>query len=565
MAIDKENSNRKAAQRARQEIAQMPPAEMGALVHELETQQTELGIQNEELRKTQLQLADMRDRYLDLYEYAPVGYLTLDAHGTVLTANLTAATLLGVEPRNLIGDKFAAYVDAVSQDTLQMHYRAVFVQPVKHTCDLKMRRVRGRALYVQMESSVIEQGGKIVSCRTTMTEITELQETHHQLQRINQSLEALAATRTRQMEAINAQLREEVARHRASAEALAHEQDFNRTLIDTARTIILVLDKEGRVVSFNPYMEELSGYRLDEVRGKSWFDVFLPASDRERIRAVFERSAAGARTRGNTNSIVTRGGRELVIEWYDAEVTGPDGEFAGLLCTGQDVTERKTLQEQLLTIAETEQKRIGEHLHDDLGQELVALRLNMDTLVDALRADDSPELEKAQKIAAGMLRAVRKVRELSRGLVMLTVNQENFFDELGGLCRQLSEFEEVHCSCSCQPVVIPSDQVANQLYHIAKEAMTNSLKHGGVEGLWVEVDLKSIAGNTVLTVRDNGHGVPEDAEQMSGSGLRIMQNRAELIRASLSIRRHPEGGTLVTCIVPQGRGKLADYPPLSSL
>jgi len=124
-------------------------------------------------------------------------------------------------------------------------------------------------------------------------------------------------------------------------EALQEERDFAQSLVETAQAIILVLDTEGRIVSFNPYMEQLSGYRLEEVKGKDWFSTFLPERDHAWIREVFRATLADIETRGNVNPILTRDGLEREIEWYDKTLKDADGRVTGVLAIGQDITDRK--------------------------------------------------------------------------------------------------------------------------------------------------------------------------------------------------------------------------------
>jgi len=135
-------------------------------------------------------------------------------------------------------------------------------------------------------------------------------------------------------------------RVQARTQALEEERDFAESLVNTAQTIILVLDINGRIVRFNPFMEELSGYSLDEVRGKDWFSTFLPARDRSRLRALFQEAVRDIQTKGNVNPIVTKDGREREIEWYDKTLKDVDGNIVGLLAVGMDITERKQAEEK---------------------------------------------------------------------------------------------------------------------------------------------------------------------------------------------------------------------------
>ncbi len=137
---------------SRTDVARMSPKEKQRLVHELQVHQIELEIQNEELRRAQGELAQSRDRFNHLYDFAPVGYVTLDPDGTVLEANLTLTTMLGVERTKLVGGKFTRFVSRDAQDTLYLHQHAVLGSDVKQACDLRLRRADGKSFAARMET-----------------------------------------------------------------------------------------------------------------------------------------------------------------------------------------------------------------------------------------------------------------------------------------------------------------------------------------------------------------------------------------------------------------------------
>jgi len=140
----------------------------------------------------------------------------------------------------------------------------------------------------------------------------------------------------------------DITEHKQADEALRQQNELNENIVNTARLIILVLDGEGKILQFNPYFEELTGWRLDEVRGHDWFNSFLPERDRSSIRQVFSQSTQGDQVRGNVNPILSKDGREHEIEWYDAPLTNSEGEIIGLLCTGLDITDRKKAELELI-------------------------------------------------------------------------------------------------------------------------------------------------------------------------------------------------------------------------
>jgi PAS domain S-box-containing protein len=140
---------------------------------------------------------------------------------------------------------------------------------------------------------------------------------------------------------------QDVTKRKEIEDAVREQKDIAQGLIDTAPVIILVLDTEGHIVRFNPYMEEISGYTLDEVEGKDWFTTFVPVRHRGRIHELFKKAITNNRTDGNINPILTRHSGERIIQWYDRPLRDSDKNIIGLLATGQDITELVVAENQL--------------------------------------------------------------------------------------------------------------------------------------------------------------------------------------------------------------------------
>jgi len=140
----------------------------------------------------------------------------------------------------------------------------------------------------------------------------------------------------------------DVSEQKRQAEALSLQQAFSDRMLETAHCIVLLLDPEGRIVRFNRFMEELSGYTSQEVAGRDWFECFVQKDDGPRVQAVFRKALSGERTRGNLNAIRTRDGAERQISWWDAPLVDLEGRVEGLLSIGHDVTELIEAQEKML-------------------------------------------------------------------------------------------------------------------------------------------------------------------------------------------------------------------------
>ncbi len=139
-----------------------------------------------------------------------------------------------------------------------------------------------------------------------------------------------------------------IAERRRIEGELQKERRFAEEVLETAEAIILVLDLQGRILRFNPYLTQLTGYTLEEVRHQNWFDRFIPGRDITRVRGVFGRTVQQLQTRGVVNSIRTKSGRLRSIRWSNTTLKDEHGEPAAILSVGLDVTHVMHAQDQLL-------------------------------------------------------------------------------------------------------------------------------------------------------------------------------------------------------------------------
>jgi PAS domain S-box-containing protein len=249
-----------------------------------------------------------------LFEASPNALMTIDLGGKVTDVNRAAEEATGVPHDRSIGSDFCSYF--TEPEKAGAGYGQVLSQGFVRDRPLTIRHASGRTTAVLLNAGVYkDEAGEVRGVLAACSDVTERKRAEDEIVRLN--------------------------------ERLSQESDFQERLLQTAQAIILVLDSDARIVRFNPYMEEISGYRLDEVRGAAWIETFVPEHDRERVRQVFLTAIDDYRTRGNINPIVTKDGREREIEWYDRTLRDTDGNAAGLLSVGQDVTERRRAEEAL--------------------------------------------------------------------------------------------------------------------------------------------------------------------------------------------------------------------------
>ena len=156
------------------DFSTLPPEEVQRLIHELQVHQIELEMQNEELRTAQIALENIRGKYLDLYDFVPVGYFTLDRKGIILEANLTGVRLLGIEKKSLINRPLSRFVCREDADTLYLHINRVFENADKQTCEVRIVRKDGSEFPAQLDGMAIQDGeGQLSQCRIVITDFTD--------------------------------------------------------------------------------------------------------------------------------------------------------------------------------------------------------------------------------------------------------------------------------------------------------------------------------------------------------------------------------------------------------
>ena len=153
-------------------VEALSPEETRRTLHELRVHQIELEMQNEELRRAQVELDAARARYFELFDLAPVGYCTVSEKGLILEANLTAAGLLGETRGGLIGERLARFIYPEDGDTYYLLRKQLFATRESQACDLRMVRRGGTAVWVRLEATTAKGGGGEPVCRVVMSDIT---------------------------------------------------------------------------------------------------------------------------------------------------------------------------------------------------------------------------------------------------------------------------------------------------------------------------------------------------------------------------------------------------------
>jgi PAS domain S-box-containing protein len=331
--------------------------------------------------------------------------------------------------------------------------------------------------------------------------------------------------------------------------ALQREQNFVAGILDTAGALVAVLDHEGRIVRFNRACELTTGYSFDEIRGKHIWDFFLLPEEMTRSRCVIEQLSADLLAQDYQSHWVTRHGPNRLIAWSNSSLLDSDGNPTYIIATGIDITEREQLERALLDVSAREQRRIGQDLHDGLGQHLTGIAFMAKVHEKRLAEMNVAEAADAAKIVRLVNEAIRKTRELSRGLLPVLSDAQGLMSALQFWAGEVEDIFGVSCTFECEaPVLIVDNAVATHLYHIAQEAVNNGIKHGHARSIVLRLSIED--GFGTLRIVDDGVGIPDDRQNSQGMGLQIMSYRSAMIGGRLAVTRNATRGTTVYCAFP---------------
>src|SRR5215471_594316 len=317
---------------------------------------------------------------------------------------------------------------------------------------------------------------------------------------------------------------------------------------------IVILDEDDRALFCNPAFEKMFLYSQEELRGKYIDDLIAPNNREEAGRltesvhhpVVFQGTTQRRRKDGTLIDVELHGIRILTTE-----------KFVGAFAIYQDITERRRSEEKLqalrnrLTRAQEEERsRIARDLHDDIGQRLALLSIDLEQLKLASQKNGAGLARELEALLRTASEVTTDVHNVSRRLHPSQVELLGLAPALHNFCREFAQRNSMEILFTTGPSTCKlPEEAALCLFRVAQEAIRNIQKHSGCSEALVE--LEDVAGSLRLRVSDRGAGFdPASPETAQGLGLLSMEERLRSIGGELFVQSHPGGGTCIEASIP---------------
>ena len=319
------------------------------------------------------------------------------------------------------------------------------------------------------------------------------------------------------------------------------------SIVESSQDAIIVIDPNGIIQSWNSGAGDILGYEFDEVIGNN-ISMLHPPNYPNELPEKIEQLRAGEIVDHYESVRQKKNGELIEMSILPSPIKNKNGQITGISFIARDITDKKNLEKEVIEIGEKERERIGQDLHDSLGQQLTGVLLNMKSLENLIKDKISEEdLEQLKQTETLIKDTIQQTRIMAKNMIPVKLQTEGLphaLEDLANFARKLYK-KQVNTDIE-EEVSGIGVMVETQLYHIAQEAVNNSAKHS--KGDSISISLKVVSSELVLSVKDNGTGIKRKKD--SGIGISIMKYRANLINGTIFIHSEENEGTLVICRIP---------------
>ena len=303
------------------------------LIHELRVHQIELELQNEDLRESQIKLSESQNKYFELFNFAPVGYFTLDKDGLISDVNLAGARMLNVPRSNLINRAFVRCIEHDYRNEFHHHINKFLESKTKHTIELKLLKKNDNSFYAHLETvNIFDENGNFKESRITITDITRHKNTEMELEDYRNILEEKVKKRTEKLN--------------KSLEELSNTEKLLSDVTNLSSDIIYVKDRQSRWIFINPALERIVGKTSDDLLGKTDLEIYSNPQIGKTILETDSRIMESGKEETLEEIVETQEGMRSFISVKTPRFN-ENGEVIGIIGISHDITERKKYEKEL--------------------------------------------------------------------------------------------------------------------------------------------------------------------------------------------------------------------------
>src|ERR1700733_1937873 len=338
-------------------------------------------------------------------------------------------------------------------------------------------------------------------------------------------------------------------RRKTEAELRKSEEKFSKSFHQSPLAVTITNIKDARFIEVNEAFERDTGWKRDEVLGRTPLDLHLCERPEQRV-GLREQLLATGNVRDLEFKIRRKDGQVLTA-LGSAELIEVSGESCAL-SVAADITDRKMAEEalagvsrQLIEAQEAERTRIARELHDDINQRLAILAINLKTVKQDLSLSEAKTSHRIEEACAQVSGLEDDIQALSHRLHSSGLEYLGLEAAVSDFCTEVSERQNlsIHVRIDGVPQTLPQE-ASLCLFRVLQEAVHNAVKYSGVRDF--EVSLTGGANEIELSVHDSGMGFdPETARHKHGLGLTSMRERLRLVNGQLSIESKPQQGTTI--------------------
>lgn len=318
-----------------------------------------------------------------------------------------------------------------------------------------------------------------------------------------------------------------------------------RSILRTTVDAIITIDDRGNVRTFNKAAEDLFQYNSSEVIGENVKMLMPQPYRREHDDYIHNYHQTGDRKIIGIGREVTGKRKDgstfpMYLAVSEVNVNG-QRLYTGII---RDVSEQRRLEQEVLRVSEHERFRIGQDLHDGLGQMLTGITLITKNIASSLKDEKHPLADDVVEITDLLKEADEYARGLSRNLIPVELDSSGLVAALQRLATNAERLFNIECKLKDTLNLHFDDPTSlTHLFRIVQEATSNAVKHGNASK--VQVDMKHDETKLIVKIEDNGTGFSADWDQHKGLGVRIMKFRSRLIGANFEIEKSSLGGAAI--------------------